>query len=96
MRAGRAQHEPTEIADQPCFLGDGDELRRRDHPALGMPPADQRFRRDDPARASIDERLKVHGELVGEKRLAKVGFHPRAFPRRLLFTILGPGIDQLM
>ena len=50
--------------DEAGLLGEGDEMRRRDHAVLGMEPAQQRLGADDPARAQVELRLVVEHELL--------------------------------
>ena len=49
VEAGPAQHQVAERDDQAGFLGDRNELGRRDHAALGMRPAHQRLEAGDAA-----------------------------------------------
>ena len=50
LPARRGGDEPAERHDQPGLLGERDELGRRDQPALGVAPADERLEPDDPCR----------------------------------------------
>ena len=48
-----AQHPFADNLDQAGFLGQRNEIRRRNHAALGMTPAQQRLNADDAALAQI-------------------------------------------
>ena len=55
----RSQHPAGQRPDQPCLLGEGDELHRRDHAVAGVLPADQGLESLEPAGAQVDQRLIV-------------------------------------
>ena len=78
LAAGLADHPEVERDDQAGLLGGGDELRRRDQPALGVLPADQRLEARDPTGIELDDRLVGDPELVALDRAAKVGLQPEA------------------
>ena len=59
-----AQHARAERLDHPGFLGDRDELRRRDHAAHRIAPAQERLDRAGPPRLDVDLRLVGEEELV--------------------------------
>ena len=64
LPAGLAQHEPADRDDQPGLLGQRDEVQRRDQPAVGVLPADQRLDAGQPAGRQFDDRLVVDDELA--------------------------------
>ena len=66
------QHEGAELTDETGLLGDGDELRRRDHAACRVTPAHQRLAAGDRAGGELDKRLVVDLEITRMKRGAQV------------------------
>ena len=70
--AGLAQHPFAEIDDQAHFLGDGNELGRRDHAAQRVRPAQKRLAGGNLARLQIEQRLVEDLEGVVGERVAKV------------------------
>jgi len=56
---GAAQHQAAEPVDQAGILGDGDELRRRNHAAFGVRPPHQRLEAGDVPGREIDQRLVI-------------------------------------
>ena len=72
LAAGLQQHPFADRHDQAGFLGDGDELGRRDQAEFGMVPAQQRLEAaDGAAAAEVDLRLVVQDELVALQRAAQ-------------------------
>ena len=61
-----------EIVDQAGILGDRDEVRGRDGPALGMAPAQQRLAAADPAVLEVKQRLIVQLEAAVDDGLAQL------------------------
>ena len=72
LHAGGAQHPFAERQDQAGFLGQRDEVGRRDHAALGMIPAHQRLEAGDLAGLQVEDRLVVDLELAVGDGLAQV------------------------
>ena len=68
LAARLLEHLQPQLGDQPGLLGDRDELERRDHPALGMLPADERLGRDRVAGGEVDHRLIPGLELAALER----------------------------
>ena len=74
-RAWRQACSSTHAAerdDHPALLGDRDELRGREQPALGVLPAHQRLEAADRAVAEADDRLVDDAQLVALERAAQV------------------------
>ena len=69
---GLIEHVVVERADQTLLLGDGNELRRGDQPALGVAPADQRFEADRRLVEQAEDRLVEDVELARGERAAQV------------------------
>ena len=110
--AGGFQHPTADRQDEAGFLGEWDELARRDQSAFGMRPAQQRLGAD-PFAVAIDLRLIVQHETAlangdakrrlrfgadGERRL-HVGIEEaqRVAPRRLRFVHGDVGLlEQLL
>ena len=63
MGAASLQDPVADRDDQPRFLGERDELIRRNEPVFGVMPADQRLDTDDAAARDADLRLEVKLEL---------------------------------
>ncbi len=63
LSAGLFQHPAAHRNDQPALLGELDELVRRQQPALGMLPADQRFHAADQPRAQLELGLVVEARV---------------------------------
>ena len=78
VAAGLAQHPFADRPDHAGFLGDRDELHRRDHAAFRMVPADQRFVADDAAGRKIELRLVVKIEVTALEGDVQLGFDPLA------------------
>ena len=72
IEAGAAQHQAAQRIDQAGFLGNRNELGRRDHTTLGMRPAHQRLEAGDAAALEIDQRLVVGAEHVVLDRVAQL------------------------
>ena len=70
--AGLLEHPAPDRQDQVGLLGDGDELRGRDEPALGMAPADERLEAAQLAARQADQRLQVQLELAVGDRAAQL------------------------
>ncbi|MDQ3774896.1 MAG: hypothetical protein M3461_11300 [Pseudomonadota bacterium] len=61
----RAREDPSSDGyDEPGLLGDGDELRGGDEPALRVPPAQQRLDTGDRQGPEIEQRLIVQRQLA--------------------------------
>ena len=73
LPAALAQHPAPDVDDQPALLGERDELDRRDQPALGMAPAQQRLDAGDGLVLEPDERLVMKLELLALERPLQVG-----------------------
>ena len=67
----RLQHVLRQLGHQPGRLGDGDELVRRDPPALRVHPAHQRLQAGDLA-VEADLGLVVQLDLAGVERAAQI------------------------
>ena len=78
LGAGRGQHPFAELVDQAGLFGDRDEFGGRDHAALGMPPAQQRFAAGDPVVLQADAGLVVDFERPVGDRLAQIDFQHAA------------------
>ena len=76
-QAWRSTHSPIG-ADHAGLLGDGDELGRRDHAALGMVPAHQRLVADDPAGHEVELRLVVEMKVAALEGDVQLGLDPLA------------------
>ena len=72
MCADGLQYPAADRDDQAGLLGDRDELVGRDHPALGVAPAQQRFQPDDTLVGEVDQWLVVQLELPTLDRVAQV------------------------
>ena len=73
VAATLAQHPAPDRDDQAGLLGERDELPRRDQPALGVAPAQQRLDAEDAAVLEPHERLVVQLELLGGDGALQVG-----------------------
>jgi hypothetical protein len=85
--AGLAQQPVAHLVDEPGLLGDGDEMMRRDQPARGMLPADQRFQADDGLVAAPHLRLVVDDQFVALRQrdpelILDRAAHPHGFVHR--------------
>jgi len=67
-------HPFADLDDQAGLLGAGDEGARQAQTTLGMLPAQQRFRCDDPAIRGADLRLIDQRKLIALDRAAQVAF----------------------
>ena len=78
-----AQHARAERLDHPRFLGDRDELGRRNHAAHRIAPAQQRFDGAGAAGLQVDLRLVGEEEFVLQQSAPHVGLElqPRLHPR---------------
>ena len=74
LAAGGVEHPLADFLDQAGLLGDRDELRRRDHAAARMPPAQERLAANDFLAADIDERLIMDRETAFDHGGAHVVF----------------------
>jgi hypothetical protein len=72
------QHPLPQRHDDPRLLGRADEVARRDHPLLGVPPAAERLHADHPPRRQRHDGLVVEHELAAGQRAAQVGLHLQA------------------
>jgi len=70
LGAGLAQDPVAELADQPGFLGDRNELRRRNGAAGRMLPAHQRLGADDGMGLDLQDGLEDQLELAARDRQA--------------------------
>ena len=84
LGAGRMEHPVAELVDQAGLFGDRNELRRRNHAAVGMAPAQQRLAGGDLAILQVEHGLIVNFQSVIGDRLAQFEFEDS--PR------LGPGV----
>ena len=75
------QHPFADLADQAGFLGQRNELGRRDRPAGRMLPADQRFEPGDLLAGGADDRLVMDRQLAALDRLAKIVLEQLALGR---------------
>ncbi|MHC2438586.1 hypothetical protein ACVMB0_005961 [Bradyrhizobium sp. USDA 4451] len=81
LDAGGAQHPLPDLLDQSGLLGDRYEIRRRDHAAHRMAPAQQRLAAGHFVAAQVDQRLVMQfeaalgqrGPQIGLKRTAQIG-----------------------
>ena len=82
-RTGGFQHPLADRQNQSGFLGQRDELGRRNQAALGMAPAQQRLGADDAAGA-VDLRLVIENELAIANGESQSGFQIRPRGERAL------------
>ena len=75
---GVVEHEQAEIDDQPDFLGDRDEFRRRQAAQLGVIPACQRLEAGDGAIFQPHDRLVEHLDFLALDGAAQFRFHRQA------------------
>src|SRR5205807_2704809 len=76
-----AQHTRADVDDQSALLSHLDELARRDRPARGMLPADERLEAHDPAVAGLHDRLIDVEELAVRQRSPEAGLRLEPLPR---------------
>ena len=81
---GLAQHPAADLDDQPGLLGQRDELDRRQQPAVGVLPADQRLEPADLPGLQPDRRLVVEDELGAVQRAPELGFQVEPGDRRVV------------
>ena len=74
FEAGLVQDLVADLDDQPHFLGDGDEFRRRHHSAFAVRPAQQRLAGHDALGFQIEQRLVVELERFALQRVAQIQF----------------------
>ena len=72
--AGFFENPVADVQDQTGFLGQSDELARRDHAARRVRPTHQRFGADHAAAAQAGLGLEVEDELSLAERLAQLAF----------------------
>ena len=73
---GAAQDPVADRRDHARFLGNGDELRRRNQAALRMLPANQRLITDGVALRQVELRLVVDVEIAAFEGDVKFGLDP--------------------
>ena len=70
---GRGQHPAADVGDEPGFLGDRDEQRRRDRAEFGVVPARQRLAAHHAPRLQIDDRLVDQRQRAVGDGLLEIG-----------------------
>ena len=83
VAADHAQHHAVDRDDLPGFLGQLDELDRRDDDAVA-PPANERLDGDDRPGLQVDLGLIERLELVAFDRLGQIGFERAPTPGLLI------------
>ena len=71
VAAGLAEQPASDGDDQPGLLGERHEVLRRDQPALGMRPADQRLEALDAAAGDVHDGQIVNAELLARQGVAQ-------------------------
>src|SRR5947209_9822995 len=89
----RTQYPFADLADDSRFLGERDELGRRNGPARRMLPADECFESGDLFSRGTDDRLVMNGKLTALDGLPEIIFKQLplggfAVHRRLVETVL--------
>lgn len=77
--AGGSEYPLADTFDQAGFLRQGNEIERRDQPALGMLPAQQGLDTDDAALAQIQLRLVIDLQFLTRQGMAQALFHGQPF-----------------
>ena len=99
LQAGFAQDEVADLDDQPHLLGHRNELRRRDHAAHRMRPAQQGLAGRDALGVHVQQGLVVDLEGVGGQRIAQVQLQVAARLRHHVHALLeeapGPAAVRL-
>jgi hypothetical protein len=95
LAAGLAQHEPVELDHQAGLLGQGDELGRRDQPAVRPRPAHQGLGAGDATGVQVDDRLVVDHQLPALDRTLQGGVHVVAVAHRAQHGALEHLVDAL-
>ncbi len=67
-----AQHQRTDVADQPHLLGHREELLGAQQAAFGVAPSGQHFEAGEAATAELDDRLVVGDDLAPVETLAQL------------------------
>ena len=75
LLARREQHPFPQRQDEAGVFGDGDEVTRLDHAALGIVPADQRFRAGEEAGGDRYLRLIDQCQLLVDHGLVQARLH---------------------
>src|SRR5689334_10760524 len=74
LSARRAHYPLANLDDDSGFLGNRNEVERRDEPELGVMPAEKRFDSDDSTRRYVDDWLIVERKLFIAQGMANVAF----------------------
>ena len=77
----RSEHPAPDRNDQPGFLGEGNELHRRQVAEFRVSPAQQRLDAVDPASRNVELRLIVQRELIELERVTQTGFEHQPLDR---------------
>ena len=74
FRASLAQNPIAYLDNQTGFLGQRNDLVRRDHAACGMVPAEEGLKPRYPPSGNVEQRLIIDLELAGLKRPPQIHF----------------------